>query len=342
MTALAGDLRRHRDGQPVKARPDTLGYRVGKFVRRNRVAVGAGVLVFASLVAGLAVAAWQARRAEAHAKTAAAAARRAEGVKEFLIGLFEVADPEQASGGSVTASELLDQAGKRLETELSSEPDIQADLLEAVARIDKGLGRLDTAEDLAKRSLEIRERILPAGDAAIGRSLATLGAVKMSQGKLDEAEKQITAALAVLEVAEAPDSLATARARSDFAQVLFWKGQAEPADRERARASTRPTGGCSATTTRRPPCTCAISACCSTRSTGSTRRRRRIGTPRRSSSSGSARTTSTSATATSTSPSFSSSGAARRPRRRRSTSARSRSAARRSGTITRRWARRSS
>ena len=48
----------------------------------------------------------------------------------------------------MTASELLDQAGKRLETELSSEPDIQADLLEAVARIDKRLG-LDTAEDLA-------------------------------------------------------------------------------------------------------------------------------------------------------------------------------------------------
>ncbi len=231
VTAFAGDLRRHREGQPVKARPDTVGYRVGKFVRRNRVVVAAGILVIASLVAGLAVAAWQARRAEAHAKTAAAAARRAESVKEFLIGLFEVADPEQASGGSVTASELLDQAGRRLETELSSEPDIQADLLEAVARIDRGLGRLDTAGDLAKRSLEIRQRILPSGAAAIGRSLATLGAVSMSKGQLDEAEKQITAALAVLEKTEPPDSLATARAKSDFAQVRFWKGDAIPAEK---------------------------------------------------------------------------------------------------------------
>ena len=51
----------------------------------------------------------------------------------------------------------------------------------------------------------------------------------MSQGKLDDAEKQIGAALPMLEAAEPPDSLATARARSDFAQVLFWKGQAEPA-----------------------------------------------------------------------------------------------------------------
>jgi eukaryotic-like serine/threonine-protein kinase len=230
VTAFAGDLLRHRDGQPIKARQDTFGYRLGKFVRRNRVGVAAAVLVLASLVTGLAVAAWQAKRAETNAKTAAAAARRAEAVKEFLIGLFEVADPEQASGGSVTASELLDQAGTRLKTELASEPDVQADLLEAVARIDKGLGRLDTAEDLAKRSLAIRERILPSGDAAIGRSLATLGAVKMSKGQLDEAEKELTAALKVLESAEAPDSLATARAQSDFGQVLFWKGEAKRAE----------------------------------------------------------------------------------------------------------------
>ena len=87
----------------------------------------------------------------------------------------------------------------------------------------------------------------------------------------------------MLEAAEPPDSLATARARSDFAQVLFWKGQAEAGDATSA-ASTRRTGASSAPTTRRPPCTCATWACSSTRSTGSTRRRRPTGNPRRSSS----------------------------------------------------------
>ena len=37
VTALADDFRRHREGRPVKARPDTLCYRAGKFVRRNRL-----------------------------------------------------------------------------------------------------------------------------------------------------------------------------------------------------------------------------------------------------------------------------------------------------------------
>ncbi|HEX4441083.1 MAG TPA: tetratricopeptide repeat protein [Thermoanaerobaculia bacterium] len=230
VTALGGDLRRHCEGQPVKARADTLGYRVGKFVRRNRAAVAAAVLVLVSLAGGLAAVEWQARRAEANARAASAAARRAEGVKEFLIGLFEIADPDQ-TGGQVSAKDILDQAGQRLQTELGREPDVQADLLESVARIDRSLGRLDAAESMAKRSLEIRERALPTGDgSARARSLATLGAVNISKGKLDEADKQLSSALSVLEKAEPPDSLATARARSDYAQVLFWKGQADKAE----------------------------------------------------------------------------------------------------------------
>jgi serine/threonine-protein kinase len=230
VAALADDLRRHLAGRPVRARADTFGYRLGKFVRRQRVAVAAAVLILLTLIGGLAATRWQARRAEANAKTAAAAARRAEGVKEFLIGLFEIADPEQ-TGGQVSAKEILDQAGRRLQTELSREPDVRADLLEAVARIDRSLGRLDTAEELATRSLSIREKGLPSADSsARARGLATLGAVNMSKGKLDEAEKQLAGALAVLEKTEPPDSLATARARSDYAQVLFWKGQSEKAE----------------------------------------------------------------------------------------------------------------
>jgi serine/threonine protein kinase len=223
VTALAGDFRRHLDGRPVKARPDTLSYRTGKFVRRNRVAVAAAALVLASLVGGLVATERQRRRAESHARAEAAQARRADAVKEFLIGLFEIADPEQ-TGGTLPASALLDQAGKRLDAELASEPEIQADLLEAVARIDRGIGRLDQAEALARRSLAVREKVLPAGDGAIGRSLATLGAITMDRGKLDEAEKQLAEALKTVEAKDGAKSLAAARVRSDYAQVLFWKG----------------------------------------------------------------------------------------------------------------------
>jgi tetratricopeptide (TPR) repeat protein/tRNA A-37 threonylcarbamoyl transferase component Bud32 len=52
---LADDLRRHLQGVPVHARRDTLLYRSGKFLRRNRTAVAAGFLVAASVTTGTAI-----------------------------------------------------------------------------------------------------------------------------------------------------------------------------------------------------------------------------------------------------------------------------------------------
>jgi tetratricopeptide (TPR) repeat protein len=62
---LSEDLRRYLAGLPVLARRDTLRYRAAKFVRRNRLAVAAAILVVASLTIGIIVAFHQARRAEA-------------------------------------------------------------------------------------------------------------------------------------------------------------------------------------------------------------------------------------------------------------------------------------
>ena len=59
---FAGDIRRYLNGLPVRARPDSLWYRGAKFVRRNRVAVTATVLVAVALVTGAIATAWQARK----------------------------------------------------------------------------------------------------------------------------------------------------------------------------------------------------------------------------------------------------------------------------------------
>src|SRR5438128_12598948 len=52
--ALIRDIDHYLAGEPLEARPDTVSYRVGKFVRRNRRAVAAAALVFAS-IAGLVI-----------------------------------------------------------------------------------------------------------------------------------------------------------------------------------------------------------------------------------------------------------------------------------------------
>ena len=61
--ALAADLRRYLAHEPVLARPDSKAYRLGKLLRRHRVAVGAGTAVAFALLAGAALALWQAHEA---------------------------------------------------------------------------------------------------------------------------------------------------------------------------------------------------------------------------------------------------------------------------------------
>lgn len=61
---FAQDIQRYLDGHPVQARKDSLAYRVGKLIRRQRFALAAAVFVFASLVSGIVIARSGQKRAE--------------------------------------------------------------------------------------------------------------------------------------------------------------------------------------------------------------------------------------------------------------------------------------
>jgi tetratricopeptide (TPR) repeat protein len=56
--ALALDVQRHLDNEPVVARPPASLYRFQKFVRRNKLACAAGSAVLAALILGLGVSTW--------------------------------------------------------------------------------------------------------------------------------------------------------------------------------------------------------------------------------------------------------------------------------------------
>jgi serine/threonine-protein kinase len=75
--AMLDDLRRLRTGRPLLARPDSLRYRWGKFIGRNRAGVAAASIVALVLAGGVFATAWQARAAHLEAA-------RADQVKGFL------------------------------------------------------------------------------------------------------------------------------------------------------------------------------------------------------------------------------------------------------------------
>lgn len=74
---LSEDLRRHLDGLPVTARPDSFAYRISKFIRRHWMGVAAAVFIFVSLLGGTATTAWQACVAEQQRRKALTIAQTA-------------------------------------------------------------------------------------------------------------------------------------------------------------------------------------------------------------------------------------------------------------------------
>jgi len=76
---LAEDLRHVLAHEPIRARPDTWGYRTTRFVRRHRWSVAAAGLATSAVLAGAAVAVLESREARAQRV-------QAEGLIEFMLG----------------------------------------------------------------------------------------------------------------------------------------------------------------------------------------------------------------------------------------------------------------
>ncbi len=196
VAALAEDVERHRRGEPVLARPDTAGYRLRKFVARNRIAVGASAAVLVAVIAGAGVALWQAsvaraQTAEAQAQAALAKkeAQRAQAVQGFLTDLFrrnthQQADPLQAQ--KLTARELLDIGAARVTDALKDSPESEITVLNTLSDMYIQLGLREKAIALQRRSVEVARRVH--GPADPGRADAILSYATTLQERIQRSE----------------------------------------------------------------------------------------------------------------------------------------------------------
>ena len=236
VAALAADLVAYLERRPIAARPDTVGYRLSKFVRRHRVAVAAGVVVFAALVLALSVSIRQTRRANTAAEAARLEARRAERVKGFLISVFEQADPNRARGAEMPARQILTEGASRLESELRDEPEVRAELYDAVARIQGSLGLLDEGLASAERAAAERARLFGPRSREHAQSLVTVGKAFLAQGRVEEAGKRFEEAVLHFESAGEAGSVDCAAALSGRAEVRMMSGDLAGALADERRA----------------------------------------------------------------------------------------------------------
>ncbi len=112
VTALADDLGRYLRHEPISARPDTLTYRAGKFVRRNRTAVALASLVLVATIAGVTGTLMQARGARAQRDFAFRQLALADATNDLNSFLLSDAAP---SGKPFTVKDLLGRAQRIIE-----------------------------------------------------------------------------------------------------------------------------------------------------------------------------------------------------------------------------------
>jgi tetratricopeptide (TPR) repeat protein len=223
--ALRQDVLCYLEGRPVQARPGTRRYRFGRFVRRHRVSVAAGVLIVLSLLGGMGATLWQAR-------AAARAAARAERVKSFLVDIFDQSDPERVNADSITARQLLDAGARRIDTQLRDEPETRAEMYLVLGGIYRRLGMEERADSVLARAAALAARIYGGDDLRTANVLEQQAYVALDQQRLPAAEQMLRNVLRIRSAKLVASDTLVSDAHAGLANALAQAGRWPDAEKE--------------------------------------------------------------------------------------------------------------
>jgi serine/threonine-protein kinase len=224
------DIKRHLEGMPVLARKDTLGYRTGKFILRNKMAVAAALLVLLTLVGGIISTLRQARIAAQQRDKARIEAQKSAQINQFIQTMLSSADPE-VQGKDVTVATVLNEASQRVEIELSSQPEIQAAVRTTIGKTYYGLGLYDAAEPQLRSALDQMIKLNGKKHRDVGTGMNHLGLLLVTKGKLKEAEPLFHESLSILREVHGERHPEIATTLNNLAELYLLKGNLEAAEK---------------------------------------------------------------------------------------------------------------
>ncbi|MUV13235.1 serine/threonine-protein kinase [Noviluteimonas gilva] len=207
--AMSLDLERYLAGKPVLARPQSVGYRLRKYVIRHRWALATGIVVTGVLGAALTIVAWQGQQAVQ--ETA-----RAQALQDFVIGLFEGAGAAPRDD-AIDMRSLLDNGIVRANSELARQPLARAEVFGIIARLRLGLGDYPEAMSLLNRQAEILKSVGDDAPASLQIEAATQQGLAHRQ--LDDPRKCIDAMQPWMERARREQSQLPAQVAEFYSQL---------------------------------------------------------------------------------------------------------------------------
>lgn len=235
---LAADLRKHMDGRTVaklkllagilQVDYDRLRQREQSRRHRQLALVAAASLAGLVVTSGLAVAAYLARNEAIEQRNVARVrTATAEQTVAFVTGMFQVADPSEARGSTITAREILDGARKRYRTALRNQPVVQSQIALTLSEVYGALGLFDESGEIAA---SIPDAGLRDPQVAM-RTRIVRGELLLHRGQWAPAAKEFTAALNTKSSVEEGNPALVSRAYNGLGQALSAVDEFDRSDR---------------------------------------------------------------------------------------------------------------
>jgi eukaryotic-like serine/threonine-protein kinase len=228
--AFSDDLQRFLTHQPVQARPDTVAYRMRKFVRRNRGGVIAGIVTTIAIVSGLVGTVLQAERASAQARLARQQTVKAQQERDRALRELTYAEAGnefvnfllgEGAGKSFSTQELLERADRLVTKQFASDAAPRAGLQLMIGDTYGLAGDSKRAQEILKRA---HDSARLSDDVSLGAIIdCTMADVDADDGEIETAKGLFNDAIARLRAQPEPDAAALASClikRGDVEAVL--------------------------------------------------------------------------------------------------------------------------
>ncbi|MBZ5638111.1 MAG: serine/threonine-protein kinase [Acidobacteriia bacterium] len=190
--------------------------------RRKKILLSVAATALMVFSLAMAVQSIRAGRAEKRAREEAEMAKQ---VSDFLTSIFNVSDPGETRGKTVTAREILDKGAKKVATELKGQPLVQARLMSTMGTVYTELGLYNDAEPLLSFALGVQEKALGPNHPDVAESLNNLASLHWFEGKYAEAESLYKRSLEIWEKTLGPDHPDVAKSLNNLALVYWNEGK---------------------------------------------------------------------------------------------------------------------
>lgn len=228
--ALAEDVSRFLNSQPILARPPSALYQVRKFAQRHRPIVVGAALAVAALLLGVVASTTLYLRAEQSAEEARIEAATAEQISAFLRSMLEGVGPSVAQGRDTTLLyDILKQAEGRIDEELAEEPILAAHIRSTLGVAYYELNDFENADAQFSRALEDYRAEYGEKHRDVAQSYFNLGLLESKKQNHDQALANIQRAIELSRAVHGDPHEMTAQFTTHLGNTLVNLGRYEEA-----------------------------------------------------------------------------------------------------------------